>query len=700
MKRSDNLLFKSGAVACFLVMLAARPAFAYIGPGAGFAFLSSFLIFFLIFFLAALLFVTWPVRWAWRAIFRGHAKRGDFKGKVVIIGLDGFDPARCQAMMDKGELPNFRKLGEKGSFRRLATTTPAISPVAWSSFQTGVNPASHNIFDFLTPDRRRYLPLLSSAYIGTSRKVLKVGKWRIPIGKPELRLNRKSKPFWAILGEHSIFSSIIRVPITFPPEKFNGVLLSAMCAPDLRGTQGTFTYFTDDPEASKIYAGGTLVNVRRNGDVITSMLAGPENTLRADGGFMTVPLSVTLNGIEAAISLDGQKLSLKVGQSSEWLRIAFKPGLGIKVHGVCRLFLKSIEPNFGLYVSPINIDPDRPALPISHPIYYSTYLAKIIGPYSTLGLAEDTWALNEGVLTESAFLEQCWRHHEEREKMLFDAIEHTPDGCVVCVFDTPDRIQHMFSRYLLDDHPANRGKSVTEHPSAVDDLYRRCDELLGKAVEKIGKNDVLIVMSDHGFKVFRRGVNLNSWLYREGYLSLKEDASASGEWFEKVDWSRTKAYALGLGGIYINRVGREKNGAVQSGEESIKLISELSGKLNGLKDPETGDLAISRVYAARESYTGPYIDNAPDLVVGYGDGYRASWDGVTGFVNDVVFEDNVKSWSGDHCVDPELVPGVFFCNRKAESSAPRIVDVAPTVLKIFGIEKPSYMDGKDILLLG
>lgn len=702
MKNKRNPALTAGLVTCLLVLCASDPAFAYIGPGAGFAFLSSFLIFFLIFFLAILLFVTWPVRWAWRAIFRKRI-RSDFKGRVVIVGLDGLDPERCRRMMEKGELVNFKRLSQNGSFHNLATTTPAISPVAWSSFQTGVNPALHNIFDFLTPDRKSYLPLLSSAYIGTSRKVLKVGKWRIPLGKPELRLNRKSRPFWAILGENSIFSSIIRVPITFPPEKFNGVLLSAMCAPDLRGTQGTFTYFTDDPAASSIYAGGTLANIKRNGNVITSMLAGPENTLRVEGGVMTVPLNVTLNGNGASIDLDGQKLDLKVGQSSEWLKIVFKPGLGIKVYGICRLFLKSIEPHFGLYVSPINIDPDKPALPISHPIYYSTYLAKIIGPYATLGLAEDTWALNERVLTEEAFLEQCWRHHGEREKMLFDAIEHTPDGCVVCVFDTTDRIQHMFSRYLEEDHPANKGKdAVAIHGSplrsAIDDLYRRCDDLIGEVLEKIKENDFLIVMSDHGFKVFRRGVNLNSWLYREGYLALREGAVSSGEWFLRVDWSRTRAYALGLGGIYINRVGREKNGAVQPGEECRKLIAEIAGKLTGLKDPERGSVAISRVYPARESYAGPYIDNAPDLVVGCADGYRASWDGVTGVVNDVIFEDNVKSWSGDHCVDPDLVPGVFFCNRRTENEKPRIIDIAPTVLKIFGIEKPAYMNGEPIPL--
>jgi hypothetical protein len=228
------------------------------------------------------------------------------------------------------------------------------------------------------------------------------------LSKPEIRLNRKSKPFWVILGENQIFSSVIRVPITFPPEKFNGVLLSAMCAPDLRGTQGTFTYFTDDPNAESIYAGGVLAKVQRNGNLITAELVGPANTLRADEKPMTVPIKVFLNGDNSAkIEVNGERIELKVGESSEWVRITFKAGWGVKVNGIVRFFLKAIEPHFGLYVTPINIDPDKPALPISHPVYYSSYLAKVIGEYATLGLAEDTWALNEGILTEDAFLEHA-----------------------------------------------------------------------------------------------------------------------------------------------------------------------------------------------------------------------------------------------------------------------------------------------------
>ncbi len=677
------------------VVLTSTPASAYIGPGAGFAFLGSFLVFFLILFLAGGLFLTWPIRFLWRRItgrkiYQGAEGKPD---RVIVVGLDGLCPERCRRMMDEGRLPNLDSLRKQGAFTELHTTNPPLSPVAWSSFQTGSNPGRHNIYDFLTPDRGTYLPLLSSAHIGDPRRTLKLGKYRIPLSKPELRLLRKSKPFWTVLGENRVFSTILRVPITFPPEKFNGLSLSAMCAPDLRGTQGTFTYFTDDPDAASVYAGGVISPVKKNGSVIEAELEGPPNTLKEGQGAVKLPLTITPDGNSATVTLGDERLELKVGEASDWVKAEFNAGLGVKVNGLLRMCLKSPDSPFGLYVSPIHIDPNAPALPISYPAYYSSYLAKRYGSYATLGLAEDTWGLNERVLDESAFLEQCWRHHGERETMLMDAIDHTRYGCVVCVFDTTDRIQHMFMRYADDKHPANRDKDTEEHKNALDELYTKCDETVGRVMEKLGPEDVLMVMSDHGFRSFRRGINLNSLLYREGYLALKDGETESGEWFADVDWERTKAYSLGLAGIFINKQSREKKGTV-AGEDADTVAREIADKLKGLEDPETGEEAVVNAYTAREIYSGPYIDNAPDVVIGYADGYRASWDGVTGIVNDVVFEDNTKSWSGDHCIDPSLVPGSFFCNREMGSEKVRMIDVAPTILGLFGIKKPGYMDGE------
>jgi predicted AlkP superfamily phosphohydrolase/phosphomutase len=256
----------------------------------------------------------------------------------------------------------------------------------------------------------------------------------------------------------------------------------------------------------------------------------------------------------------------------------------------------------------------------------------------------------------------------------------------------------MFWRYLDPTHPALKTGQAEMGPEVIADLYRRMDELVGKVREKLDPKSALIVMSDHGFKSFRRGVNLNSWLYRNGYLSLLPGKTASEEWFKGVDWESTKAYALGLGGLYLNLKGREERGIVSAGEEAKAIKTELIRKLTGLRDDLTGEIAITEAYDRDKLYNGPYKENAPDLIIGYNQGYRASWDSVTGIVNDTVFENNKKAWSGDHCIDPRHVPGVFFSSQKINTKTPSILDIAPTILSLFGLPIPAHMDGR--LLVG
>ncbi len=676
-----------------------EPAFSYIGPGAGFAFLSSFLVLILTFALAMFYLLSWPLRFFLRRIFKKSPKTKTDIKRVIIIGLDGMDPGLAKEFMDEGKLPNFKKLSDEGTFSKLGTSYPSISPVAWSSFMTGVDPSHHNIFDFITRDPCTYQPMLTSADIGKASKVLPIGKYMIPLGKPKMRLLRKSQPFWKILGKYGIFSSILRVPITFPPEKFNGVMLSGMCVPDLRGSQGTFSHYTTDKERTNIETGGESRFVEVNNNIIETELVGPENHLVKNGGELKLPIKIKLDeqNVKAQIEISDQSFELEPKTYSPWIRIIFKAGLGIKVHGICRFYINSIAPDFDMYVTPINIDPEEPALPISHPFIFSVYLAKLIGSYGTLGLAEDTWALNEGVIDEDAFLKQSYLLYEEREKMFLNALEKTPRGLVTCVFDTTDRVQHMFFRCLDAEHPANRGKEVKKYKSVIEELYIKMDGLIGKALEKVDENTVLGVISDHGFTQFKRGVNLNSWLYKEGYLALREGNTTSGDWLENVDWERTKAFSLGLAGIFINRKGREASGIVEEGEELQTLKNDMIEKLSGLLDEETGGISIIEVLDTERAHSGPYKYDAPDLLVGYNAGYRSSWGCAVGRVTESVFEDNTKHWSGDHCVDPKIVPGVLFMNRKISKENPHLNDMAPTVLDLFGVEIPKYMKGSPLI---
>ena len=681
------------------------PALAYVGPGAGFAFLTSFLVLFITLWAVFLSVLTWPVRVLLRKL-RRRTRHPTSVRRVIVVGLDGLEPTLTEDFMARGRLPNLKKLSELGTYSRLKTTFPAVSPVAWSSFSTGTQAGRHNIFDFLDRDRRTYLPVLSSSLIGPPRRVLKLGKFTIPLSKPELRLLRKSKPFWTVLGEYGLWSTVLRVPITFPPEKFYGAQLSAMCVPDLRGTQGTFTLYTTESSgapAIKIDEGGIRVEVEVTGNRVETQLVGPANSLVAGNPEIKIPLTVTLqaeNG-EANLKVGDAEFSLRPGEYSGWVRLSFPTGTGLKVRGLARFYLRAPKNgnrnSFHLYVTPLNIDPEHPAMPISHPGYYATYLAKLIGPYATLGLAEDTWGLSEGAIDEAAFLKQSYDIHQEREKMFFASLDRLRQGTLVSVFDITDRVQHMFWRFLEKDHPANKGKNDFDaYRGTLEELYKNMDEMVGRVMRRTRKGDVLMVLSDHGFKSFQRGVNLNSWFLKNGYLALKDGAPESGAWFQDVDWSRTKAFALGLGGMFLNMKGREGKGIVEP-SEAQRLKKEIISKLNGLMDVEKGNVAINKIYDADEIYRGPYRENSPDMIIGYNVGYRVSWKGATGVVNDTVFDDNTKAWSGDHSVDPNMVPGVLFSSRKLPAKNPALMDLAPTILELFGVAVPAYMDGKSLL---
>jgi predicted AlkP superfamily phosphohydrolase/phosphomutase len=546
--------------------------------------------------------------------------------------------------------------------------------------------------------------MLSSTDIGSAKKVLNIGRYLIPLDKPRMKLLQKSQHFWKLLGEKHIFSIIQRVPITFPPVPFkNGLLLSGMCVPDLRGSQGTFSFFsTESEEGGARFIGGEQTVLRRKGNVIRSRVVGPDNSMLASGGRMTLPFTLTIadDARSALLEVEGaDPVTLEQGHYSDWVELTFKAALGVKVSGIAKFYLISANPHVNLYMTPIHIDPENPAMPISHPEVYAIYLAKKQGKYATLGLAEDTWSLNNRVTDEKVFFDQAMSIYEERERMFLDAVKQSKKGLVTTVFDTTDRIQHMFYRYLDPTHPANAGKDTEEWKDAIAQVYERADALLGKVWHLVDDpGTVFMVISDHGFTNFRRGVNINSWLLQNGYLFLKDEAAqTSGEYFEGVDWSRTKAFALGLTGLFINRAGREKSGIVSEGAEYRQLVQELAEKLGQLIDPGTGEGCVRSVAVSQQFFRGPYRFDAPDLLVGWEGGYRNSWECAVGQVTEEVFSDNTRSWSGDHCVDPSVVPGVFFCNRAISEENPRLVDVPATVMRVFGQEIPRYMQGQMIL---
>lgn len=685
-----------------VVVLSSPLLFSYVGPGAGFAFVGSFFFIFAAFFLALFNFITFPVRALLRFFKRARTlKKAEFK-RVLLVGFDGMDFALFNRFKKGGQsFPNFEKLIDKGTFAPLWSSEPPISPVAWSTFTTGVNPGKHNIFDFLTNDRNTYMPKMAGSEIIPPRRNVEIGRWRIPFSSPKIELKRKSQSFWKIVGSKGIYASVLRMPFTFPPEKFYGSMLSGLGTPDLRGTQGSFSFYSEGRNEDFDISDGICEILQALGENrFSGRIRGPGHPFRKGNPPMEIPFTLIVDRDKKSveITIGREKIDLCQNVLSPWIKLEFRAGL-IRVAGIAQWVLEDVQP-LKLYLSPLNIDPEKPSMPVSHPRIFSVYLAKLLGPFATLGMAEDTWSLNERILSEENFIAQVYRSQEEREKIFFNTLDKMKDGLLVQVFETTDRIQHMFWRYLPDSgSPAPQPSRAPEVRGAILESYRRMDELLGRLFAKMKKNDLLMVVSDHGFNAFNRGFHLNSWLHREGYLVLQDGKKTSGKWYADVDWSRSRAFGQGLNGIFLNLKGREIHGIVSPGAEAEALKKEIREKLLKVVDEKTDEKPVKKAFLREEIYRGPYTVNAPDIVVGYAVGFRVSWESAVNYVGPELFSDNTRMWSGDHAFTRDQVPGVFFCNYPIAEKDPGLIDISPTVLAAFGIAKPPFIEGRNLKIV-
>lgn len=682
-----------------LLIVIINPIYAYVGPGAGFAFLGSFFFIFVAFFLAIFNFLTFPVRAFIKFLKRVKTLKNAKYKRVIIIGFDGIDYNLMNKFLKKNKgLNNFEKLSKEGTFSPLWSTEPPISPVAWSTFSTGVNPGKHNIFDFLTTDRRTYMPKLATSDILPPKRIIKLGRLNIPVSKPKIEWKRKSRSFWKIVSSKGIFSTVLRVPFTFPAEKFYGCMLSGLGTPDLRGSQGSFTFYSDGDKEDFDISEGIFEKLEKiSENEYKAKIKGPGNPFLRGNPALQIEFKLIINkeNKSAVVKIGKDKIDLKQGDLSEWMRVGFKAGF-IKISGIAQWVLESMDP-VKLYLSPLNIDPDSPSMPVSHPKIFSVYLTKMLGPFATLGMAEDTWALNERILSEEAFIQQVYNNQIEREKVFFDTFKKFNNGLIVQIFESTDRIQHMFWRYFKDsDSPADQPSEKGIVTDSIYNIYKRMDDFLGELFKVMRKDDLLIVVSDHGFGPFNREFHLNSWLHKEGFLVLKDGKTESDKWYADVDWSKSKAYGQGLNGIFLNMKGREKYGIVNNGKEAESIKNDIKEKLKKIIDPKTNRFIFKAVYKREEIYKGAYTQNAPDIVVGYNVGCRVSWESAVNYVGNELFSDNIRMWSGDHAFTRDQVPGVFFCNRKINNLNPSLIDISPTVLSVFGIKKMPFIEGKDL----
>ncbi len=692
---------KSRIINVFLIfyILMSVSLMSYVGPGAGFAFAGSFLFIFIAFFLAIFNFLTFPIRAFIQFLKRIKTLKNAKYKRVIVIGFDGMDFHQFKKFQKEGkQFPNFDKLEKNGTFSPLLSTEPPISPVAWSTFSTGVNPGKHNIFDFLATDRNTYMPRMSGSDITPPKRSLSFGKYIFPISKAKVELLRKSKSFWKIVSSKGIFSSVLRIPYSFPPEKFYGLMLSGLGTPDLRGTQGSFSFYSEKNDDSSSVTEGVFQTLQKIDEAnFKGTLTGPANPFIKSNPILKQEFSLLVDKEKksAIINFGTEDIVLEKGKISTWHRIYFKAGF-IKLAGIVQLYLEDTD-SVKLYASPINIDPNSPSMPVSHPKIFSVFLSKLLGPYATLGMAEDTWALNEKVLSEEGFLQQVYSYQEEREAIFFNTFNKYKNGLVVQVFEATDRIQHMFWRYFKDSgSPAEANSKEPHIVNAIYNVYKKMDDFLGKLYKKMDKDDLLMIVSDHGFNKVNRDFHLNSWLYKEGYIVLKEGKTKSDKFYKDVDWSKSRVYGQGLHGVYLNMAGREKFGIVKPGKEAEELKTEIVEKLKILMDPDKNVPVTKGVYKREELYKGPYIKNAADVVIGYNLGYRVSPESAVNYVNDTICSDNIRMWSGDHSFSRVFIPGIFFSNKKIEAETPSIMDISPTILSAFGIKKPSFIDGNDL----
>jgi predicted AlkP superfamily phosphohydrolase/phosphomutase len=659
--------------------------------------------------------------------------------RALMIGMDGMDPVLLQRYMNEGKLPNFKKLSEQGGYKPLATSMPPQSPVAWSNVISGCDPGTHEIYDFIhrnpNPDDESMAiePYLSTSSIEAAsiHRELSLGDWHIPLTSDTLVLRREGPTFWDFLNEHGIDATIYRMPANYPVGDAHGhghlQSLTGMGTPDLLGSYGEFTLFSAvAPAEGRLVSGGSIKQLRAIKNRAEVELIGPPNFLKKPDEDGIVPDMTAKIGIVRDPDHDVVKIAIgdvihimKTGEWSDWTPVVFETGIPgstalaalqapTSISGMVRFYVKEVRPVLEIFVTPINIDPLAPAVPISEPAEFATELANATGRYFTAGIPEHTAEIQEGALNEDQWLDKANMILEERIVQYHHALSEFKSGCLFFYFGTPDQISHIFWRDQDPEHPGRLEKQGNKYSKVIEETYIKMDALVGEAMEAVTDKDTLIVMSDHGFASFRRGFNLNTWLHQNGYITRHESSSdeegerngeeevaATGQPFADVDWTKSKAYGIGLNGLYLNLQGREKNGIVTN-DEKAALLKKLTDELLAVRDTD-GSQVIDKVYNTAVDYPDADPTIAPDLLIGYARNYRAGWPTLLGGFSKDIIEDNKDRWSGDHCIAAHLVPGILLSNKPITIEDPDLRDLAPTLLNVFGLAPPSELKGRVVL---
>jgi len=621
--------------------------------------------------------------------------------RLIILGFDGVEPSLFESWASQGKLPHMQRLAEGGSYAHLGSTNPPNSPVAWSTFATGTNPGEHNIFDLIKRNPQNYLPNLGTGYTEDPEFDAKGRLTKPPRGVTY----RDGRPFWVLAGESGVRSAVLNMPYAFPPDHIEkGRMLSGLGTPDLRGTNSTFFYLaTDLPEREdgQSIAGGKLLKLRASGPHLEASIDGPQDFAGKSRTRLEVPLQCFIDprSKSVEIQLQGQKNRVQEGQWSPWYSVGFEVTPEFSARAICRFYVLQTAPELRLYLSPLCYDPRDPYIPISTPNDFSRQLAQDQGLFKTVGWVHDTSALNSERIDEGVFLEEMFSIMDWREKMTLAQLRQGQDQLFISVFTATDRAAHMFYRLLDSKHPRYDAALAGQYGDALLRVYQRMDQVVGNVRAVLSQGDVLIVLSDHGFHSFRRGLNVNTWLVQNGFMTLFGGRPYTRkEFLEEVDWNHTQAYSMGTGQVYINLAGREGKGIVSPNGEYQMVVDEIARKLEQVQDPLTGERIILKAHKGHSIYAGKHLQDAPDIRLGFKDGYRTSWETTLGGIPKELVVPNSKKWSGDHAAsDTQDTPGIIICNTSMIKKKPNIIDMAPTSLAYFGIEQPTEMTGEAIL---
>lgn len=650
--------------------------------------------------------------------------------RLVVLGVDGLDPDLLAEVMERypEHTTNFRWLAERaGGIRALGTSNPPQSPVAWNNFITGRDPGGHGVFDFIHRDPQTRLPKGS-----TTRSTPASLFGLIPGDEVS---NRSGRPFWQILADAGVPADIWRMPCNFPVEPSNGLSFSDMFTPAIDSAYGEATLFTTDQFVrANVHSEKVIDDLIVLDGVIRSYMLGPAG---ADGQRTRAPLTIYLDdaGQGAVLDTGLRQLPLRVGQWSDFAEFSFELDFLTSISGVARFYLRSVAPRFELYASPVNIDPRAPVAPVSEPVAASAELADAIGTYYTQGMAEDVNALKDLLISPQEFLAQVTLVHEERRHMLDHALDRylakREGGLLFFYFSSVDLGSHMLWRFGDPQHPdfpgelaqgdtsAWTGRAGSRWSEIVSDLYLRIDPVLGRLRERLGASDQpyeLMLISDHGFAAYQREFALNTWLLEQGYLVLKpgqereavERFVSSGERRtidRAVDWSKTRAYGIGFNALYLNLRGREGDDprttdVVEAGivdpAEAPALLEEIRAKLEAWVDPATGRRPVRRAFPSATTLRGQErLAEAPDLLVGYEQGYGNSDASAIGRIPKNVVQDNLGgTFNGSHLMDPAVVAGTLLTTLPLELDDPELTDATAELLAFYGLPPAEGMVGR------